>query len=123
MLLKNSVGITIFLTCCLFSCNLTVTFQMVSSILLYLTYKRVFYQVWLFIIAETISKEVAILLTRYIEKLSCKSKPTQLVNTATAIHFLHSLNFKKKNPELSFSVLFQLNLFSRQREHSHNRQR
>ena len=97
MLLKNSIDITLFLTCCLFSRNLTVTFQMVSSILLYLTYKRVFYQVWLFIIAETISIKVAILLTRYIEKLFCKPKPTQPVNTATAIHFLHLLNLKKKN--------------------------
>ena len=69
----------------------------VSSILLYLTYKRVFYQVWLFIIAETISIKVAILLTRYLEKLFCKPKPTQPVNTATAIHFLHLLNLKKKN--------------------------
>ena len=109
MLLKNSIDIPLFLTCCLFSRNLTVTFQMVSSILLYLTYKRVFYQVWLFIIAETISIKVAILLTRYIEKLFCKPKPTQPVNTATAIHFLHLLNLKKKKKlELSFSVLFQL---------------
>ena len=104
MLLKNSIGITLFLTCCLFSCNLTVTFQMVSNIILYLTYKRVFYQVWLFIIAETISIKVAILLTKYIEKLFCKPKPTQPVNTATAIHFLHWLNFKNTRT-LFFSVV------------------